>query len=145
MINKFKGEHKFLSNFYNVNIYINGKYYASVEHVYQAYKATNEENHKLIQMQTSPRMAKKIGGEIELRNDWKDIQYDLMLKLVRKKFENEYLKGKLIETGDEYLEEGNVWHDQLWGNCICEKHKNTKGKNWLGEILMIVRRELNDK
>ena len=42
----------------------------------------------------------------------------------------------MIETGDEYLEEGNTWGDRIWGTV------NGKGQNNLGKILMRVREEL---
>ena len=41
-----------------------------------------------------------------------------------------------VINGEEYLEEGNTWHDTYWGVC------NGKGKNKLGKILMQVREEL---
>lgn len=52
---------------------------------------------------------------------------------------NEDLKQKLIDTNDEYLEEGNSWNDIYWGVC------KGRGKNMLGKILMKVREELKDK
>jgi hypothetical protein len=51
---------------------------------------------------------------------------------------HEYLKNKLIETGDVKLEEGNFWCDVYWGVCYCEKCDG-KGKNALGQILMEIR------
>jgi hypothetical protein len=38
--------------------------------------------------------------------------------------------------------EGNNWHDNTWGNCLCDKCKGIEGKNLLGNILMQVREEL---
>ena len=46
------------------------------------------------------------------------------------------LADKLLATGDAYLEEGNTWHDEIWGVYQGE------GTNWLGLILMQVREEL---
>ena len=62
------------------------------------------------------------------------------------KTENETLKERLLATGDEYLEEGTTgWHDNIWGNCSCEKCKNIPGENRLGKILMRIREELKNE
>ena len=50
--------------------------------------------------------------------------------------QNEDLKEKLLDTGNEHLEEGNTWGDKIWGTV------NGKGQNNLGKILMMVREEL---
>jgi len=143
MINGFEKEYRFLSNFYNRGLTFRGKYYATSEHAYAAYKATNEEDHRLIESQSSPRMAKIKGQQIKCRDDWEDIKYDLMLEIVRAKFQDPYLKSLLDATGDEELVESNTWHDNTWGNCSCGKREACKkeGTNWLGKILMIVRNE----
>lgn len=141
MISGFDKEYRFLSNFYNRGLTFRGKYYATSEHAYAAHKATNEYDHRLIQSQSSPRMAKIKGQQIKCRNDWEDIKYDLMLEIVRAKFQDPYLKELLDKTGDEYLEETNHWHDNVFGNCVCEKCEKIHGQNWLGKILMIVRNE----
>jgi len=142
MINGFKGQYKFLSNFYEKGFTFKGKHYATSEHAYQAFKSTNEQDHELVRLQLSPRMTKKYGGEIEIREDWEDIKYNLMLEIVRKKFKDPYLKNLLEKTEEKYLEETNWWHDNFYGNCTCGKDKcKEKGKNYLGKILMIVRKE----
>jgi predicted NAD-dependent protein-ADP-ribosyltransferase YbiA (DUF1768 family) len=42
----------------------------------------------------------------------------------------------LLETGDAELIEGNDWGDTFWGVC------GGKGNNFLGKLLMEVRKEL---
>jgi predicted NAD-dependent protein-ADP-ribosyltransferase YbiA (DUF1768 family) len=65
-----------------------------------------------------------------------------MLRLLREKFtDHPGLRGKLLATGDAYLEERNYWHDVIWGACTCSTHKGG-GQNMLGVLLMIVRGEL---
>ena len=59
-----------------------------------------------------------------------------MLSIVRAKFENAYLRRRLIATGDAELMEGNDWGDRFWGVC------RGKGENRLGKILMKVRAEI---
>ena len=63
-----------------------------------------------------------------------------MYEIVLAKFsQNEYLKRRLLETGNALLIEGNDWGDTYWGVC------NGRGKNKLGKILMRVRTELANK
>lgn len=120
-----------------------GKTYASSEHAYQASKATTEGDHELIRNQISAKMSKRYGSEIKIRKDWENVKYDIMLEIVKTKFKDIYLKKLLLETGTEYLEETNFWHDNTWGNCTCGRDKcKGKGKNHLGEILMKIRKEL---
>ena len=44
---------------------------------------------------------------------------------------------------DIMLIEGNYWHDNYWGNCLCPKCKEIEGQNQLGKILMKVRSTLS--
>jgi len=88
MINGFQGQYKFLSNFYEKELTFRGEHYATSEHAYQAYKTTNNEDHRLVQSQSSPRMSKKYGSLIKCRKDWENIKYDLMLEIVRAKFQD---------------------------------------------------------
>ena len=84
-----------------------------------------------------PSSAKRKGRRVKLRDDWEEVKDQIMYEIVLNKFsQNEELRKKLIATGDEYLTEGNTWHDTYWGVC------NGKGKNKLGKILMQVREEL---
>ncbi len=48
------------------------------------------------------------------------------------------LAQKLINTGDAELIEKNYWHDYFWGEC------NGKGENWLGKILMQIRKNIGN-
>ena len=146
MVLGFEGRYRFLSNFYEKEFTMRGKTYASGEHAYQAFKCENEEDHELIRNLTSPRMAKRYGRQIKIRDDWEDIKYNIMEEVVRAKFKDPYLKALLIDTDPKYLEETNWWHDNTWGNCTCGKRHTCKdkGKNCLGEILMKIRDENKD-
>jgi N-glycosidase YbiA len=121
-----------------------GVVYPHVEHAYQAAKTLDRD----VRLEfASPTLesweAKKMGSELELRPDWEDIKLTVMEILVRQKFLNpEYLERLLLTKG--YLEEGNYWHDQFWGNCTCKKHIAEPGQNHLGKILMQVRHELTN-
>lgn len=148
MIKFFEGKHSFLSNFWIVPIEFEGHSYASTEHAYIAAKSLNEMFRSLIRKIPKPgkakreskKLLKEFGGE---REDWKKINLVLMYELDFQKFSKYYnLKRLLLDTGDEYLEEGNYWHDNFYGNCYCPKCADIKGENHLGKILMKVRSEL---
>lgn len=136
MINAFRNEYYFLSNFYEAPITYEGIQYCNNEAAFQAQKVLCNEIKKEFS-NLNPSMAKCKGRKVELRNDWEEVKFHIMHDIVKCKFsQNEDLKNKLLSTGDEYLEEGNTWGDQIWGTV------NGKGKNYLGKILMDVREEL---
>ena len=69
--------------------------------------------------------------------DWDAVKTTYMYEIVKAKFmQNAELRIKLLETGNEHLEEGNTWGDRIWGTV------NGVGQNRLGKILMRVREEL---
>lgn len=137
-IKYFKGEYRFLSNFWDAPVKYDGKMYPSSEHAYQAAKSLDEDYRTRIAKMKTPGEAKKAGKKVKLREDWEDVKFSIMKEIVRDKFtRNADLKEKLLATGDAILEEGNVWNDLVWGKC------NGIGQNWLGIILMEVRKELS--
>ena len=78
-----------------------------------------------------------MGRRVRLRSDWEEVKDHFMYGIVMTKFAcNPDLKAKLLDTGDEDLEEGNTWGDKYWGTV------NGIGKNILGKLLMRIRSEL---
>jgi ribA/ribD-fused uncharacterized protein len=136
VIDHFRQEFGFLSNFYAAPIYVDGVRYPSVEHAYHAHKTFDETSRKLIREAKTPVIAKKLGYAVKLREDWLDVRVSLMKIFVKKKFENPFLKELLLATEDAILIEGNTWGDKFWGVC------RGVGENHLGRILMEVREEL---
>lgn len=133
MINKFRGENRFLSNFYETSVEWEGLIYPSSEAAFQAAKTLDQEDRKRFQTM-APTIAKREGYKVKLRENWKDIKIDVMYQIVLAKFsQNEFLKQKLIATGREWLEEGNTWGDRTWGTV------DGIGNNYLGKVLMAVR------
>jgi len=154
---KFDGtEYAFLSNFYPSKLELTHLYldkvstepllYSTVEHAYQASKTFNLEERESIRMASNPGASKRLGRHCALREDWEDIKYDVMLDLLRKKFSNDNpeLMKKLINTGDSHLVEGNTWHDNNFGVCVCIECGSV-GKNMLGKLLMKVRDEIKNQ
>lgn len=138
MIKEFRGDYRFLSNFYPVTISYDGLYYPSVEHAFQAAKTNSVEDKLKICNAESPGIAKRMGRMVELRPDWEQVKIPIMTELVRIKFRNPGLRAMLIRTGLNELCEGNWWHDEFWGvDCV-----TGNGQNHLGKILMMVRDEI---
>jgi len=135
MITSFRGEYRFLSNFYPVDIRMRGVVYPSIEHTYQAAKTVFP--HEREKFRTcSPGQAKRMGRSITLRHDWHNMKLDVMEGCLRQKFKRPDLKQLLIATGTKELVEGNNWGDTYWGCCA------GKGHNHLGKLLMKIRKEL---
>lgn len=133
MINGFKGKYFFLSNFYKAPVNVYGLPYTNNEAAFQSMKTTDMEKRREFVL-LDPSSAKAKGRRIKLRGDWEQIKFNVMYNICLAKFlENPDLKEKLLDTGDEYLEEGNTWGDKIWGTV------NGEGENNLGKILMEVR------
>jgi hypothetical protein len=135
MIKRFSGKYRFLSNFYWHNGWC-------VELPFQAAKAKTEEERQKILNCMDAREAKKLGRATKLREDWEEVKVQVMLTLLRNKFKIPELRQKLIETTNQKLVEGNTWHDNVWGDCYCDKCAHKHGRNLLGKLLMHVRQEI---
>lgn len=138
---EFKGEYRFLSNFYVASFMWRGLLWPSSEHAYQAAKTEVKEEQQLILNLPTPVAAKRAGKLITLRPDWDEVKVDIMTEIVCQKFrQNPELKAKLLATGDAHLEEGNTWGDKVWGVC---PPGSGNGRNELGKALMLVRDYFN--
>ena len=142
-ITVFDGEFAFLSNFYSSPITISGETYPTVEHAFQAFKTYDIEERKKIAAAPTPGKAKRMGRNVVLRPDWEEIKEDIMAICLKAKFNIPELRDKLLATGDEELIEGNTWHDNTWGNCVCQKCQDIPGRNMLGMLLMKLRTEIH--
>ncbi len=140
-IAEFKEKFTFLSNFYYQDIEFDGHVYRSSEHMFQAIKSEDTDVRTEIRMLATPNQAKKMGRTIKLREDWEEIKDVVMYIVVDEKFkQSERLQAMLIDKTTGYeLVEGNWWHDNYWGDCLCDKCKDIPGQNKLGKILMEVR------
>lgn len=144
MINSFSGLYEFLSNFYNCPVTFYGITYRNSEAAFQAQKTKDEDVKREFSV-LNPSSAKLKGRNIELREDWDKVKYNIMYHVVFYKFiQNKDLFFKLIQTKDEELIEGNWWHDNYWGDCHCDRCKDIKGQNKLGKILMDLREKFKN-
>ncbi|GAG79482.1 unnamed protein product, partial [marine sediment metagenome] len=77
---------------------------------------------------------KKYRNDVKIRDDWEDVKLDIMIKLVKAKFDqHEYLRKLLLQTDNKKLIEASP-RDYFWG-----EGKDKTGKNYLGRILMNLR------
>lgn len=145
-IKGFFGDYRWLSNFYPGNIWYEGLNYPNSECAYQAAKVIASARQPFTSC--TPAESKKIWRKLPLlhtQTGWDDIKGDIMSFIVFEKFyRNLDLRGKLIQTGDKYLEETVHWHDNFFGVCICDVCKGL-GQNNLGHSLMKVRRFWQNK
>src|SRR3970282_1264209 len=139
-IREFKGEYAFLSNFARLDNFINldGMFFWTVEHAYQAAKTSDLNFRRLIAQAKTPREAKRIGRKVPMRPAWDQMKDVIMFKLLQVKFQQTNLKQKLIETYPAELVEGNWWGDHYWGVNV----RTGVGENRLGKLLMQIREEL---
>ena len=144
MINRFEGKYSFLSNFYQSTISDGNLMFPTVEHMFQAAKTINMAEYEKIAYARTPNEAKYLGRHVTLRKDWEEVKEQVMYKALVEKFSIPELRRSLLATGDEELVEGNVWHDNTWGNCTCERCRDIEGQNKLGKLLMKIREEIKN-
>lgn len=138
MINSFSGEYAFLSNFSRDPV----AGFPTAEHYFQAHKTSNlAEQSRFKNPDMTPGQAKRAGRKIDMTKaeveSWEHRREFVMGRTISLKFSiGSPLADKLMATGDEELIEGNTWHDNIWGDCVCEGCANTEGQNLLGQALM---------
>jgi ribA/ribD-fused uncharacterized protein len=142
IIMEFRGQYRFLSNFYpcpfNAATIDNTiVIFPTVEHYFQAWKTTNKEDFfKIVSISNTPAQAKRLGRKVKLRPDWEVIKDRVMLYAVTQKFlQNPVMLNRLQATKGKLLVEGNRWGDTYWGFDI----NKGKGLNKLGITLMYIR------
>ncbi len=139
MINEFKNEYRFLSNFFPSPFVYEDISYPTVEHFFQAQKTLDNAERLRISRCRTPGIAKREGRKLILRQDWEQVKDSIMiLGLMYKFIKYPDLAKKLKQTAGKHLEEGNTWGDTYWGVDL----KTKVGKNILGQLLIVVRNTL---
>jgi ribA/ribD-fused uncharacterized protein len=136
MITQFKDGYAFLSNFFARRINFMGIDFPSNEHAFQAAKTWDASERIWVAEAPTPGIAKRRGRQVTLREDWESEKIKVMYEICQIKFQIPTLRALLESTEDKVLVEGNYWHDQFWGNCMCDTHQDIEGRNYLGKILM---------
>lgn len=129
----------FLSNYYPVDIVVDGSDWKSVEHYYQAQKTFDLAFAEEVRNAETCDEAKKLGNSerCTLRPDWDTWKNIAMKKGLEAKFsQHEDLKTQLLATEDAILME-NSQKDYYWGIGA-----EGTGKSMLGQLLMELRAQL---
>ena len=130
------------SNFSPHGFKLDGAWWPTVEHYFQAQKFHGTHHVDIIRKLATPADAKRLGRQRRrpLRPDWEGVKDDVMRRAVLRKFETHAdLRAILLVTGDEEIIETSP-SDYYWG-C----GKTGTGKNRLGQILMEVRAILREQ
>lgn len=136
---KIKDPHGYMSNFYRARIFIEGKWWDTTEHYYQALKTCDLDEQDRVRKAKTPKEARELGQKVQLRSDFDILKDSIMKKCVLAKFVQHHdIREQLLATNDEILIEDSPV-DYYWG-CGADG----SGKNMLGKILMEVRGELRD-
>ena len=142
VLDDFRGADRVFSNFYKSSVTYDGLTFTSAEAAYQAAKFLDEEIRQEF-TDLGPGMAKTYAHILPLRSDWEIVKCGIMKEILTIKFQDEFLRNRLLHTGEDILVEGNTWHDNIWGDCHCGRRACSEvGKNMLGKTLMEVRKEL---
>ncbi|KAI6656950.1 Riboflavin biosynthesis protein PYRR, chloroplastic-like [Oopsacas minuta] len=131
-----------LTNFYPCsNLVIDNMIWPTTEHYFQACKFAGTPYVYFVSQLQAPRDAfdfsRNPGVQRWVRTNWPKIKMQVMLKALRCKFnQNIDLAQILIRTGEKLIFE-HTKNDKFWGDG-----GDGKGMNKLGELLMVVRTEL---
>lgn len=129
------------SNFSPHGFELDGFYWPTSEHYFQAQKFAGTSHAEQIRQVKTPKDAAKMGRDRKrpLRSDWEQVKDDIMRKVVLCKIETHAdIRKVLLSTGNELIVE-NSPIDYYWG-CGADG----SGKNMLGLILMEVRDIVRD-
>lgn len=112
--------------------------YWTSEHYFQAMKATSAQAHHYIANTRSATFTKSRGRQTELRLDWSEVSYKVMVDVVRAKAaQHAEMREALAATGTRHIYEDSPV-DAIWGWRHGDSHH---GLNLLGKVLIGVRDE----
>jgi ribA/ribD-fused uncharacterized protein len=128
------------TNFSDHTVYYNNFLYKTAEHAYQAAKTANRADHDRIAAAGTAGMAKRLGRQITIRDDFFGKEVGIMGTIIYSKFtQHEDIRQTLMSTDNWLLIEGNWWGDRKWGMVKNKQTGEWEGENILGKILMMVR------
>ena len=127
------------SNFAPYGVAVDGLWWPTVEHCFQAQKFDDPAYRERIRVARRPKDAKALGmtRQLPLRPDWETVKDGVMLDAVRIKFQTHAKLARLLVSTGERLIVENAPMDSYWG-C----GPDGSGLNKLGHILMKVREDL---
>lgn len=129
-----------LSNFSPHGFELDGAFWPTVEHFFQAQKfPTDAAYQERIRHARGPKEAKSLGRgrKVPIRADWEACKESVMARALRAKFTTHpALRELLLQTGERPLVE-HAPSDDYWG-C----GRTGTGRNRLGQLLMELRDQL---
>lgn len=127
------------SNFADFGVEINGLFYPTVEHYYQAQKFEDTAYQEKIRLAPTPKDAAELGKtrELPLKADWDTIKSDVMWQAVKVKFNTHAELAQMLQDTNDALLIENSPYDEYWGIGSAGK-----GHNHLGTLLMRMRNQL---
>jgi ribA/ribD-fused uncharacterized protein len=127
------------SNFSPHGFELDGAWWPTSEHYYQAQKFAGTHRAELIRRASTPKRAAELGRDraVPMRRDWERVRDDVMRRAVSAKFRaNADIRAILLGTGDQEIVEDSGT-DHYWG-----RGSTGTGRNMLGRILMRTRTQL---
>ena len=134
-----------LSNFSAFQIMWKGRCFPTAEHTYQWEKFNGPGGgyvQSIIANATSPYDAFQIGQKYisQIQEGWPTLRVPTVSQILRCKTEqHEYIKFKLLQTGDREIIQDN-WADRFWG-----WGEDKQGFNMLGKIWMEIRDDIRQR
>lgn len=144
------------SNWYRCDFEVEGIRYSSTEQYMMAKKAllcNDLETYEQIMHTTSPAVCKRLGRKVKNFDDrkWNEARWSIVHHAIKAKFsQNEDLQKILLQTNGQIIAEAAP-RDLIWGIGMgasedgADNPENWKGQNFLGQILMQVRKELGQQ
>jgi ribA/ribD-fused uncharacterized protein len=140
------------SNWFPCNLLISGAHYNCVEQYMMAQKALafdDMQAYNDVMATPDPSKQKAIGRKVIGFDPkaWNAISKDVVYEACWVKFQDANLKAQLLATGDKELVEASPY-DTIWGIGMGENDPDRfdktkwRGTNWLGVVLMEVRKNL---
>lgn len=128
-----------LSNFSSFRVAFDGQTFDTSEAAYHYQRFASAEDRRAILCANSAHDAFRYAQDNKHRQraDWNDVKVGVMRAILLAKVDqHEYVRRKLLATGDRELVE-NSWRDGFWG-----WGPNRDGQNVLGKLWMEIRHEL---
>jgi len=131
-----------LSSFSRHGFELEGQFWPSVEHYFQAMKFESAADQEKIRLAEHPAKARKHGRTRfrRIRRDWRTVRRVMMTRAVYTKCRTHpEVAQRLLASGDSKLVE-NSQYDYFWG---CGRDR--RGHNTYGKVLMDVRSRLREE
>lgn len=130
------------SNFSAHGFELDGAWWPTSEHYFQAQKFAGTPYAEQIRLAHSPKEAADLGRQrsLPMRADWEKVKDEIMYKAVMSKFKTHTdIRAILLATENEEIIE-NTTTDYYWG-----RGTDGSGRNMLGQLLMQVRGVLRER